>query len=702
MHVATPLKINGKIIGAFAMSTTILNDFFIPSVKNLALHISYAFEHAKYNLEQKNVQAKISQSEQLYRSMVERAPLGIFTVNTRGVVTSCNEAFIKMAGYSRDELVGKHIAHFPTLLKREAPKYLKMFKSIINGDVPKPFEFNWVNKEGTICSGELFISLIKINNKITGIQAIIKDISDTKKAEVKQKDAEERYNSLFNRSMDLVYLCDFKGRFIDANKAALKLLGYKYGDIKSLSFSSILDSGQLLKAINVIREIRKFGYQKSIQEFKLRRKNGEYIYIESAGSLIFRDGKPYAIQGIARDITERKQSEEKLKEEEKKYRMIFEGVNDEIIYVDKHGRMLDVNNRIRDILGYERDEIIGKKFTELGVFGVRELPKMFKIFKDVISGKALKLMELEAKHKDGHKVPIEVSVKLVKKNGKTEGIMCIVRDTTERKKAEKELEEAHNKLRLLNKELEQKVEKRTAEVKKLLRQKDAFINQLGHDLKSPLSPLVGLLPLLEKTEKDPKSKESIKVLRRSVDRMKNIVFKTLELAELNAPNFVVNLEDINLWEEAENCIKYQQLICDEKGSKVENKIDENIFVKSDRVQLSELFNNLIVNAVKYSPPRANIIIDAHSDGDFATVSIIDSGVGMTKEQLEHIFDEFYKADESRHDFNSSGLGLSICKSIVEKHGGKIWAESSGLGKGSTFYFTMPIGSKISKDYVSEG
>jgi PAS domain S-box-containing protein len=572
-HVATPLKVDGRIIGAFAMSTTMLNDFFIPSVKNLAIHISYAFEHANNILEQKTAQVKISQSEQLYRSMVERAPLGIFTVDTRGVVTSCNEAFIKMAGYPQEELVGKNIVYFPTLRKRDMPKYLKMFKSILKGDVPKPFEFYWVTKKGDLCTGELFISLIKINNKITGIQAVIRDISETKNAMVKQKDAEEQYKTLAETLADGILKSDAKGFLTYVNPSLLKMFGYNSSETIGTHFKKYLTTKSKLKAI--------------------------------------------------------------------------------------------------------------------------------KLFANILRGKSEKNVEYEAVHKDKHTFPIEVSSSPVIVNKKITGMTAIVRDITDRKKAEKELEEAHKKLQNLNKDLEKKVEARTAEVKKLLIQKDAFINQLGHDLKSPLSPLIGLLPLLEKTETDPKSKELISILCRSVDRIKNIVFKTLELAELSTPSIEFNIENINLWKEAENSIKYQQLICAEKDSKVENKIDENIIVKADRIQLYELFNNIIINAVKYSLPGADIIIDANSDGDFVTVSIADSGVGMTKEQLDQIFDEFYKADESRHDFRSSGLGLSICKRIVEKHGGKIWAESSGLGKGSTFYFTIPSGSKITKDYVKE-
>ena len=112
-------------------------------------------------------------------------------------------------------------------------------------------------------------------------------------------------------------------------------------------------------------------------------------------------------------------------------------------------------------------------------------------------------------------------------------------------------------------------------------------------------------------------------------------------------------------------------------------------VKTDKLRLEELFDNLIGNSVKYSPNGSDITIDARDDGKFVLVSVKDEGVGMNSEQLDHIFEEFYKADESRHDFGSSGLGLSICKRIVEKHGGKIWAESKGKGKGTTMFFTIP-------------
>jgi len=153
-----------------------------------------------------------------------------------------------------------------------------------------------------------------------------------------------------------------------------------------------------------------------------------------------------------------------------------------------------------------------------------------------------------------------------------------------------------------------------------------------------------------------------------------------------------SVEDINLLSEVNNIIKNNQLLLKYNNFKVDNKITEKIIIKADKLRLEELFDNLISNAIKYSPKNGStIVIDAEKGKNFVTISLNDMGIGMTKEQLSHIFDEFYKADESRHDLDSHGLGLTICKNIVEKHGGKMWAESPGKGKGSTFYFTFKYG-----------
>ena len=260
-----------------------------------------------------------------------------------------------------------------------------------------------------------------------------------------------------------------------------------------------------------------------------------------------------------------------------------------------------------------------------------------------------------------------------------------------------ELKTAQEELSSLNKELERKVKERTVEVERLLKQKDEFIGQLGHDLKNPLTPLVGLLPMLKEREEDPKTKEHLGVIIRNVEYMRDLVIKTLQLARINSPRTTFAIKDINLLEGINNVLESQKMLLKENNVVVENKINEDIFVKADRLRLEELIGNLFTNAIKYTvDSNGKIVVDAHEKEGIVTVSMKDTGIGMTEEQLNCIFDEFYKADESRHEMDSSGLGLAICKRIVEKLGGKIWAVSTGKGKGSTFYFTLKSSNEKSK------
>ena len=246
------------------------------------------------------------------------------------------------------------------------------------------------------------------------------------------------------------------------------------------------------------------------------------------------------------------------------------------------------------------------------------------------------------------------------------------------KQMTKDLKKSKNEIESYSKDLET-----------LVKQKDEFIGQLGHDLKTPLSILMNVLPMIQDEEKKPDAKEDCKVAIRNVDYIKNLVTETLKIAELNSPSAKFDMKETNLLEIVDNAIIDNQLVLDKKNIKIENMIDEKITIRADDLRIKEVFNNLFTNAVRYTPNGHGVItIDAEEDRDYVTISVRDTGIGLTEKQLGHIFDEFYKADESRHDLGGSGLGLSICKRIIEKHGGKIWVESPGPRKGSTFYFTL--------------
>jgi signal transduction histidine kinase len=226
----------------------------------------------------------------------------------------------------------------------------------------------------------------------------------------------------------------------------------------------------------------------------------------------------------------------------------------------------------------------------------------------------------------------------------------------------------------------------------LLKQKNMLITRLGHDLKTPLTPLVALLPMINSLAVDEKQRQLIDTCVVNANHLRGLVSKIIQLARLSTPDQPqLNLEDVRLASCVDDCIHAMAISILGHGTSIENLIPEDIVVRADPQELEVVFQNLIRNAVSYSPPGSIVSIKATSAHGCATISIRDNGVGLSEEQQLHIFDDFYKADQSRHELESSGLGLAICSRIIEYHGGRIWAESNGLNCGTTIYFTLDAG-----------
>ena len=367
------------------------------------------------------------------------------------------------------------------------------------------------------------------------------------------------------------------------------------------------------------------------------------------------------------------------------YKTIFENSAVAITVSDENEKIIFWNKYAEDLLGIEKSDLYLKPVKSL-----YPPDEWNKIRSENVRQKGMQhRLETKILRKDNNSLDVDISLSVLKNtDGKIIGSIGVIKDISERKKAEKELKEAHELLRIDNTDLESKVEKRTSEVKNLLRQKDEFINQLGHDLKSPLTPIVNLLPKVIKKLDDPKTMERLEIINRNANYIKNLVTDTLKLAKLNSQSINLDMHDIKISNLVDVVIKDNQFIFEKHGINVENLIEKELYIKVDELQIKEVLNNLSSNAVKFMEQGDTLTFKSEKNKDYIKISIEDTGLGMTSEQIEHIFDEFYKADESRHNIESSGLGLSICKRIVEWHGGRIWAESTGLGKGSSFYFTI--------------
>jgi len=263
-------------------------------------------------------------------------------------------------------------------------------------------------------------------------------------------EAKERYNALFDRTLDCIFFNDLEGNFIDANLASLNLLGYTKEEVPFLSYASILDPEDLPRALQMVKDLVTVGPQNELTEFELKHRDGNHIFVETLASLIYRDNKPYAVLGIAREITKRKRAEQALHESEKRYSALFNGITDAILvhYVtdDNHpGRIIEANDIACRMLGYSMEELTGMEIRDIDVpeskIDVRPIVKRLMKGKDV-------LFEQTHVAKDGTPIPVEVHVQTFDFKGRP-AVLSTVRDITDRKQAEMALQASEEKFRSL-------------------------------------------------------------------------------------------------------------------------------------------------------------------------------------------------------------------------------------------------------------
>lgn len=222
------------------------------------------------------------------------------------------------------------------------------------------------------------------------------------------------------------------------------------------------------------------------------------------------------------------------------------------------------------------------------------------------------------------------------------------------------------------------------------RMMESFIIRLGHDLKTPLTPLFTLLPLMRDGLAEQRLKRMLDICCSSVENIREMTEKALKLVRLSSVFASDQMIAVRLSRMVADCIvKCESVLARQNVTCVSN-IDPDLVIQGVPEQLQELFFNIVVNGACYSHPGGVVHISAEQHDAMVTVSVSDEGIGLASAHLELIFDEFYKVDESRHDINSPGLGLAICRRIAQNHKGSIRAQSPGVGNGTTILVDLPL------------
>ncbi|MCX8131665.1 MAG: PAS domain S-box protein [Clostridia bacterium] len=613
---------------------------------------------------------------------------GVITTDENGRVVFMNEAAEELTGWSRTDADGKRLEEVFVIIDKKSGSLLESPFTVTLRKGSKSGLKNHtvlISKHGT----ESYISassapIKECDGEIIGVVVVFRDITRIKQAEEEVANEQKNLKAIFESSPVGMLLLDENMIICRINDSALKILKRGFEDVISrrigIGFNCIncirgnngcgfsiecdnclfwsivsvaFDSGEPIKGMEISHYIFVDGKE-------------ENIWLKMSAVPVVLDGRIYVVLAIE-DITENKRNEEGLK----RYQILSEKARDIIYFIDTDGNILEANDAAFKAYGYTREELLSKSVFELR--NNEEIPQVAKQLK--IADAEGTLFETEHIRKDGSVFPVEVSAQ-----GTTIGnkrvILSIIRDITERKKAERELQLAMEAAETAS------------------RAKSEFLANMSHEIRTPLNGIIGMTDLTLLTELTKDQKENLVTIKTCADTLHRVINDILDLSKIEAGKMLIESIQFDIRELIEKTVKPHYTNARLKGLKFIHNVNKEVpeTLMGDPTRLQQILNNLIGNAVKFTEAgEINIQVDNYLIIDsraYMKFSISDTGIGIAQEEMSQLFKNFSQVDGSiTRKYGGTGLGLAISKHLVEMMGGTIWLKSE-KGKGSTFYFTI--------------
>ena len=489
-------------------------------------------------------------------------------------------------------------------------------------------------------------------DEVVGASMLGRDVTE-------QREKELRFTELFETLQEGVYFSTPEGHLLDANPALVSLLGYvEKRDLLAVEPATLnFDPGQpvLGRAVDDRGGVR-------TREIKLRRKDGAAaVFLDSSRAVWDTSGNIIRYQGTLVDITEKRKMERQLAQQEEFRGRLLESFPDLILVVDLEERYTFVSSRARDLLGYEPQDMLGKKISELEDHS----PELASLYHQVVSGKEIfASAEYSARHRDGNwRTMRAAGSQLVDAEAKISGVIISVRDIT----------------------VERKLEQQVVQSERLAAM-GAMIGGVAHELNNPLTAIMGVSELLQDTETNESSRKQLAMLQQQARRAAEIVQNLTYFSRPPAPG----KSRINLVEVVERTLNLHAYSLRKNNITVDFLKEAGVpYALGDPHQLMQVFLNLIVNAeqaIREARDKGTLRIRLGKGDNSVWVSFHDDGPGIPKETLASIFDPFYT---TKRPGRGTGLGLSICKSVMKEHSGSVEAANSPDG-GAVFTVTLPV------------
>jgi len=622
----------------------------------------------------KHTEEALRESEEKFRSLAEQSPNMIF-INKKGKVVYANKKCEEVMGYKREELCSPDF-DFRTLIAPESQGLIRdHFVRHQKGEEVGPYDYCLINKNGDRIEAINASKLIQYEGQ-TAILGVVTDITDHKKAEKALRESEQKYSSFVRNFMGIAYRGNI-GTWTPLffHGAVEAITGYREGEFLAGKprWDEVIHPDDLCwmtvgSNSEKIRSEPNFSFKR---EYRIIRKDGQMRWVlEMLRNLTDESGKPSIVEGCIYDITERKNAEQALRESEERLKILFESAPDAIYLIDSEGRFVDGNRAVVKLIGFPKDEVLGKTLAETGLLSGEQLSKAEANLKKVVTGKLSGPNEYVLKRKDGTHVSIEVRTFPVKIEGKML-TLGIARDITEHKRTEKELLEHQAKLKSLASQLSLTEERER--------------HRLATDLHDQISQSLVISKIkLDQLRKSSSSGEFNEPLKDISNCLGQIIDDTRVLTfDLSYPILY------ELGFEAAVAEWLADQIQEKHGIKTEflddgsqKPLDDDI-----RVLLFRNVRELLINVVKHAQAnKVRVSIRKHKDN--ICVSIEDDGVG------------FDPVEATSLAIKRAELGLFSVRERLEQLGGMIKIESE-KGRGSRIIMTAPLKYNNSTDRTQD-
>lgn len=673
---------NGQVLGWLAIDNAVHHQPITQA--QLDILALYAMTVGSL-MSRKRAEIALRESEGRYRFLAENVQEVILRFSPDLIRTYATPSTYTMLGYLPDELIGQPM-FFLMHPEDIATSRSKLQHALSTNAVSFTVTCRVQHKAGHYVWVEVNTTIVRDfeTGRVMEFISLIHDITERKEAEDALRESEARYRLVAENIHDVIIKVTPDGLRTFATPSIVSMMGYTPDELVGVSRFEHIHPDDRPQAIEQINQAlySKAPYFTLIQ--RIQHKDGHYLWTESNNTVIYDPvtGDPSELLAVVRDITERKQAEDALRESEQRFRMFIEAAPLAAIVSDHDGKIVLVNEAGAQLLGYERNELVGQPIEVLVPDEVRpNHPKCNALFEASKSMHHQQVLELRAQRKDGTTFPVEIQLSQIETQP-APMVMSLIIDLTERKEAEQALKQA------------------LAHEKELGDLKSRFVSMASHEFRTPLAAIMATTETLTiyRDKMNPAQIDArLDKIRQQINHMKDIMEEVLELARIQAG-----------YAEFKPSISHFDALCEEiieefdsqavyRGRMVYTCDHSPVEAFFDRRLARQIISNLVSNALKYSPETKPVHIQLRNEAHQLVLTVADEGIGIPPKDLKHLFEPFHRASNVG-TISGTGLGLSITKQAVDLHGGTIIPDSVE-GRGTTFTVTLP---KLDQGKVGHG